>query len=78
MDIADIKERMTSLFEQGADIHVTVHSKRPKINISESQARIVGVYKNLFTIEAVENGLKKTFTVPYTDIFIGKVSIKEL
>jgi len=78
MDIADIKERMTSLFEQDADIHVTVHSKRPKINITESQARIVGVYKNLFTIEAVENGLKKTFTVPYTDIFIGKVSIKEL
>lgn len=78
MDIADIKEKMTALFERGADIHVTVHSKKPRININESPARIVGVYKNLFTIETVENGLKKTFTVPYTDVFIGKVSIKEL
>lgn len=78
MDIVAIKERVHSLFEMDSVIHVCVHSSKPKIHINDTPVRIVGVYKNLFTIEAEENGLKKTFTIPYTDVFIGKVLIKEL
>jgi hypothetical protein len=77
-DINLMKEKINALYEGAKPIHVDVHSTRPKINVSCAEARIIGVYKNLFTVEIVENGLKKIFSVPYTDLFIGKVKIREL
>lgn len=77
-DINVIKAAIAELFQKNEEIHVDVHSTKPKIHIDRASARITGVYKNLFMIEAVENGMKKTFTVPYTDLFIGKVAIEEL
>lgn len=77
-DINSIKLAISDLHKDGTEIHVCVHSTRPKINVDGAPAKITGVYKNLFTIETVENGLKKTYTVQYTDLFIGKVKIEEL
>ena len=77
-DINAIKNAVTELYNEKKEIHVEVHSKKPKINILDSKAHITGVYRNLFTIEVIENGLKKSYTVPYTDMFIGRVKIKEL
>ena len=78
MDINDMKIKIGDLYKRNEEIHVDVHSKKPKINVINAPARIVGVYKNLFMLEAVENGMKKSYTVQYTDLFIGKVKIKEL
>ena len=77
-DINVIKEKIKKLYENGASISICVHSSRPKIEVDGASVSIKGVYKNLFTIEAIENGLKKTYTVPYADVFIGKVKILEL
>lgn len=77
-DVLAIKAAISELYEKNIEIHVDVHSTRPKISVDSAPAKITGVYKNLFTIESVENGLKKTYTVQYTDLFIGKVRIKEL
>jgi uncharacterized protein Veg len=73
-----IKKFVENLYENGGDIHVDVHSSRPKINVNGASARIIGVYKNLFTVEALENEMKKIYTVQYSDILIGKVKIREL
>lgn len=73
-----IKESIKKLYENKTEIHVDVHSTKPKINVVDSPAKITGVYRNLFTLETVENGLKKLYTVQYTDLFIGKVRIDEL
>ncbi len=78
MDINVIKTAIVELYEKSVEIHVDVNSTRPKIHVENAPAKITGVYKNLFTIETLENGLKKTYTVQYTDLFIGKVRIKEL
>ena len=78
MDINDIKAKMTELYNKNVEIHVGVHSKRAKINVVSVPARITGIYKHLFMIETMENGMKKSYTVQYTDLFIGKVKIKEL
>ena len=77
-DINAIKAAIAELYEQKREIHVDVHSTKPKINVVSAPATIVGVYRNLFTIQTVENGLKKIYTVQYTDLFIGKVRIEEL
>lgn len=78
VDIEVIKTKIKWLYENNVDIHVDVHSKRPKISVQDAIANITGVYKNLFTIETFEKGMKKTYSVQYTDLFIGKVKIKEL
>ncbi len=77
-DVNEIKSAILKLYEQKTDIHVNVNTTKPRIHITDAPASITGVYKNLFTIEVIENGLKKVFSIPYTDIFIGKVSINEL
>ena len=78
MDINEMKNAISKLYERNIEVHVDVHSTKPKIHVTNATARITGVYKNLFRIETVEGGLKKGYTVQYTDLFIGKVKIKEL
>lgn len=77
-DIDTIKEKIKKLYESGAPISICVHSSIPKVEVDGASVFIKGVYKNLFTVEAIENGLKKIYTVPYADVFIGKVKILEL
>lgn len=77
-DINTIKEAINVLFNENKEIHIDVHSTRPKINVSNAPATITGVYKNLFTVDVYENGIKKVFSIPFTDLFIGKVIIKEI
>lgn len=77
-DIDLIKEQIKRLFELGGEISIEIHSKKPKLHIVDASATITGVYKNLFTLQTVENGLKRVYSVQYTDLFIGKIKIKEL
>ena len=53
-----IKAKIKALYENESEIHIDVHSTRPKIKVVNAVARITGVYRNLFTIEALENGAK--------------------
>lgn len=78
LDVNEIKERIFRLCESGEEIHLSVYSKRPKICVVDVPARISGAYKNLFRIETTESGVVKAYTVQYTDLFIGKVKIREL
>ncbi len=77
-DINEIKNAVSEFYEQKTEIRVNVNTTKPRIHITDAPASITGVYKNLFTIEVIENGLQKVFSIPYTDIFIGKVTINEL
>lgn len=77
-DIDLIKATIRELYERGDEVHVDVHSKKPKINVNGANATITGVYKNLFSLEVIEGGIKKIYSVQYTDLFIGKVRIHEI
>ena len=77
-NISIIQSQIKKLYDNETEIHISVHSTRPKINVVNAPAKITGVYKNLFTVSVVENGLKKLYSVQYTDLFIGKVIIYEL
>lgn len=77
-DIDEIKAKIRELYDSKTEIHVNVNSKKPRINVENSPGHITGVYRNLFTIEANENGWIRTFDVQYTDLFVGKVRILEI
>ena len=73
-----IKTKIKELYEKGEVVHVDVNSSRPKIHVNGAQALITGVYKNLFTLETVENDMKKIYSVQYADVLIGRVKIMEI
>ena len=69
-----IKNRVRERYLSNPDIHIDVSIKRPKIRIVNQEAKIIGVYKNLFQIKAEG----KRYTVLYSDILIKNVRIAEL
>lgn len=77
-DINEMKKAILEIYEGGMPIHVDVCLKKPRVSVENAPARITGVYKNLFRIETVENGMTKSYTVQYTDLCIGGVKIREL
>lgn len=72
--LEEIKKRIQELYLSNPTIHVDVSIKRPKIKIVNQEAKIKGIYKNLFQIEAEG----KCYTVLYSDILIKNVRIAEL
>ncbi|MBR2080606.1 MAG: hypothetical protein IKA78_00080 [Oscillospiraceae bacterium] len=74
MTIEEIRLAVQRLFEIAPVIHVDVSINRPRIRIEDQVARITGVYRNIFQIEAEG----KSYTLQYADILMGSVRISEL
>ena len=74
MGIDEIKRRIEELFLTNPDIHVNVSIARPKVHVENQAARIRGVYRNLFEIEAKG----KRYSVKYVDILTNNLRIVEL
>ena len=74
MGIDEIKRRIEELFLTNPDIHVNVSIARPKVHVENQAARIKGVYRNLFEIEAKG----KRYSVKYVDILTNNLRIVEL
>ena len=64
-----IKKRIAHLYEAKREIHVSV-TKTPSM--------IVGVYKNVFQVEAKGSAVPRRYTFQYSDILIGQLVIQEL
>lgn len=74
----DIKERITELYNSSPNIHISISIKRPRLELSDVEAEIKGVYAHLFSIEARDKGFSQIHSVQYSDVLIGKVKILEL
>lgn len=74
MGIDEIKRRIEELFLTNPDIHVNVSMARPKVHVENQAARIRGVYRNLFEIEAEG----KRYSVNYVDVLTNNIQIIEL
>lgn len=74
MTIEEIRLAVQRLFERDPVIHVDVSVNRPKIRIEDQEARITGIYRNIFQIEAEG----KNYTLQYADVLMGSVKISEL
>lgn len=77
MDLAMIKEKLSNIFANNPQIHVSVHDGRTKLN--EVPSTIIGVYNHFMCVTAhIKNYKEETFTINFIDIIIGKFLIKEL
>ena len=74
-DLDKLKHAINDLYLTDPDIHMNVSiTQRPKVQLENQAARIVGVYPNIFIIEA--DG--KQYTLKYLDLFTGNIRILEL
>ena len=78
MNVEGIRNKIKRLYEAGGDVHVSINTVRPRINVENSPAKIKGVYPNIFRIEEYDDGVPKCHSVQYTDVLIGQVKISEL
>ncbi len=72
--IDEIRMKVQKQFRTNPRIHINVSMNRPKIKIENQPARIIGVYPNIFQIEAEG----KSYTVQYIDLLTNNVRITEL
>lgn len=73
-----IRAKVKALQDTDPHVHVNVSIKRPKINIFNDPAEIIGVYPNVFRLREHHDGSEKTHTVKYSDVLTGQVEILEL
>ena len=73
-----IKNRIRELYESNPHIHISISMRRPRIELSNVEAVIKGVYSHLFSIEVRDKGYPQTYNVQYTEILINRVEIAEL
>ncbi|MDE6656472.1 MAG: hypothetical protein K2J85_05730 [Anaeroplasmataceae bacterium] len=71
-----IKEQLEAIFKTSNLIHVSIHNKRNKV--LEAPSKIVGIYERFLRVEAQVNSYLEKFTINYTDLMTGNITIKEL
>ena len=78
MTLTERKIRLKKLYETHPEIHISINSNRPKINLINELAIIKGVYPHIFQIEVKENNQIKSYYMQYEDVLIKKIEISEL
>lgn len=71
-----IKEKLEGIYKSSNLIHVSIHNKRNKI--IEAPSKIIGIYQRFMCVESKVNSYVEKFTIHYTDLMTGNITIKEL
>ncbi|MDE5546045.1 MAG: hypothetical protein K2I88_01125 [Anaeroplasmataceae bacterium] len=76
LQLNTIKEKLELLYKTSNLIHVSIHNKRNKV--LDAPSKIVGIYQRFLCVESKVNTYVEKFTINYTDIMTGNITIKEL
>lgn len=76
--IDQYKEQIKRLYENNTKIHMDVTLSYPRLTLTNEEAIITAVYRNLFQIEENKNGETNRHTISYTDLITKQVVIKEI
>lgn len=76
LQLNQIKEELERIYKQSKLIHVSIHNRRNKV--IEAPSKILGIYQRFLCVESQVNRYTEKFTINFTDIMIGNVTIKEL
>ena len=77
-DLTYIKKGIEKLYKTAPNIHISIKTSRPKVNVEEAAVVIIGVYRNIFQVEENDRGRPVRHSFQYGDVLIGHVSIAEL
>ncbi len=73
-----VRAQIKRLYETNPDIHITLSLSQPKLALNKAEAKITGVYKQLFQIEEYSEGKPQRHALQYIDVLINRVVISEL
>lgn len=73
-----IRQRIKELHDSYSAIHINLSLTRPRVCEQNVEATITGVYPNFFIVEESHTGIRRSHSIQYTDIYIGKIDIPEL
>ncbi len=76
MEIKEIKDKVSKLYSEKKEIHISINSKRKKVK--DATCVIDGVYNNFFVVKSMVNRYEESFTVLYVDVYSKNTIIKEL
>lgn len=76
LQFSTIKEQLEALHKTTPLIHVSIHNKRNRV--LDAPSKIVGIYQRFLCVESKVNNYVEKFTINYTDLMTGNITIKEL
>ena len=76
MEIKDIKDKVSKLYSEKKEIHISISSQRKKVK--DATCVIDGVYNKFFVVKSMVNRYEESFTVLYVDVYSKNTIIKEL
>lgn len=76
VQFSTIKEKLEVVYKSSNLIHVSIHNRRNKI--LDVPSKIVGIYPKFLCVEAKVNMYLEKFTINFTDLITGNITIKEL
>ncbi len=71
-------QKLTELYRTQPDIHVDIFLSRPRTEIKNANARLVGVYRHIFRIEIEKDGKTEQYSIQYGELSTGSIKIAEL
>ncbi len=75
---AYIKEKIQKQYEKDPNIHLTAILPRFPLKLVDVEAKIVGVYAHIFSVEVVNNGMERRYFFQYGEIITHNVIVEEL
>lgn len=76
LQFSTIKEQIEAVYKTTQLIHVSIHNKRNQI--IDAPSKIVGIYQRFLCVDSKVNNYVERFTIHYTDLMTGNITIKEL
>lgn len=73
-----IKQKIKKLYEEGAEIHITVRPSRSRITVENEAATLKSIYPRFFCVEECSSGRPKVHSIQYAEVLTGQVQIAEL
>ena len=76
--ITYLHAKILELYKTNPNIHLSIVVSRPKKVYEDVPAKILDVYANFFRVEIMVENKKQVKTIPYTDVLIKDISVKEI
>ena len=70
-----VREYLRKWFESNPVLHIDVSLKQPRLQLSNVEVVITGVYAHVFRIEERAPGVNRSHTMQYTDVLLHALDI---
>ncbi len=73
--IEKVRDLIKDYYSNGKNLRLNVNISKQKVHLKEVEAKILGVYSNVFRIEDLSCGKHNCYTLQYTDVILKQIEI---